>query len=74
VFYFKRFLPFESSGDTVHVEKSGCFNFDVVLKYLLIRVGEIISVRGLISLLRTIHHHTNNVNAEHGAEIHNTID
>jgi hypothetical protein len=39
--YFKRFLPFESSGDIVHVEKSGRFDVDVVLKYLFMRVGEL---------------------------------
>jgi hypothetical protein len=39
--YFKRFFPFESSGDIVHIEKSGCFNVDVVLKPLFMRVGEL---------------------------------
>jgi hypothetical protein len=29
--YFKRFFPFESSGDIVHGEKSGRFDVDVVL-------------------------------------------
>jgi hypothetical protein len=52
-------LPFESSGDIVHIEKSGCFDVDVVLKYLLMRVGEInddISIpRSRWSLFRTYH-------------------
>jgi hypothetical protein len=30
----------ESSGDIVHVEKSGHFNVDVVLKPLFMRVGK----------------------------------
>jgi hypothetical protein len=38
--YFKRFLPFESSGDIVHVEKSGRFDVDVALKSLFMRLGE----------------------------------
>jgi hypothetical protein len=29
---FKRFLPFESSGDIVHAEKSGRFDIDVEYK------------------------------------------
>jgi hypothetical protein len=37
----KRFLPFESSGDIVHIKQSGHFNVDVVLKSLFMRVGEI---------------------------------
>jgi hypothetical protein len=38
---FKWFLPFESSGDIVPVEKSGCFDVDVVLKSLFMKVGEL---------------------------------
>jgi hypothetical protein len=38
---FKQILPFESSGDIVHVEKSGRFDVDVVLKPLFMRVGEL---------------------------------
>jgi hypothetical protein len=34
------FLPFESSGDIVHVEKSEHFDVDVVLKSLFTRAGE----------------------------------
>jgi hypothetical protein len=30
-----------SSGDIVHVEKSGRFDVDVVLKSLFVRVGEL---------------------------------
>jgi hypothetical protein len=37
----KQFPPFEVSGDIVHVKKSGCFDVDVVLKLLFIRVGEL---------------------------------
>jgi hypothetical protein len=39
--YFKQFLPFESSGEIVHVEKSGRFDDDVVLKSLFMRLGEL---------------------------------
>jgi hypothetical protein len=37
---FKRHLPFESSGDIVHIEKSRRFDVDVVLESLFIRDGE----------------------------------
>jgi hypothetical protein len=33
--------PFESSDDIVHVEKSGRFHVDVVLKSLYMRVSEL---------------------------------
>jgi hypothetical protein len=39
--WLKRFLLFESSGDIVHVEKSGHFEVDVVLKSLLMRLGKL---------------------------------
>jgi hypothetical protein len=32
---------FESYGDTVHVEKPGCFDVDVVLKSLFMKLGEL---------------------------------
>jgi hypothetical protein len=35
---FKRFLPFESSGNVLHIEKSGHFTVDVVLKSPFMRV------------------------------------
>jgi hypothetical protein len=38
---FKRFLPFELSGDIVDIEKSGGIDADVVLKYLFVTVGEL---------------------------------
>jgi hypothetical protein len=34
-------IPFESSGDIVHVEKSGRFDVDVVLKSHFKRIGEL---------------------------------
>jgi hypothetical protein len=37
--WFREFLLFESSGDIVHVEKSGRFDVDVVLKSLFMRAG-----------------------------------
>jgi hypothetical protein len=37
----KRFLPFESSSDIVHVEKSGRFGVDVGLKPPFLSVGEL---------------------------------
>jgi hypothetical protein len=37
---FKRFHPFDSSGD-VHVENFGRFDVEVVLKSVFIRVGEV---------------------------------
>jgi hypothetical protein len=50
---FKRILPFESFGDIVHVEKSGCFNVDVVLKSLFVRVGELTMISVTVSILRS---------------------
>jgi hypothetical protein len=38
---FKWFLPFGLSGDIAHVEKSGRFDVDVVLKSLFMRLGEL---------------------------------
>jgi hypothetical protein len=34
------FLPFESSGDILHIENSGHFTVDVVLKSLFMRAGK----------------------------------
>jgi hypothetical protein len=38
--YFKRYLPFESSGDILHIEESGHFTVEVVLKSLFVRAGK----------------------------------
>jgi hypothetical protein len=38
--YLKLLLPFESSGDILHIEKSGHFAVDVVLKSLFMRTGK----------------------------------
>jgi hypothetical protein len=39
--YFRRVFPFESFSDIVHIEKSGHFDVDVVLRSLFMRVGEL---------------------------------
>jgi hypothetical protein len=45
--YFKHFLQFESSCDIVHIEKSGRFEVDVVLKSQTLREQHIFVLDGM---------------------------
>jgi hypothetical protein len=45
-------FPFESSGHIIHVEKSGRFDVDVVLKSLFMRLGELAMMSVTVSISR----------------------